>query len=92
MAEAKYQIRRKCECCGATFLAKSLESRFCSKSCSNKACKQRQKEKQQADRWNTSALISNTCEIIACGYLLNVLIIVSRKLRYISLEVGHIIL
>lgn len=53
MPSAKYEIKRKCECCGATFFAKSLESRFCSKSCSNKAYKQRQKEKQKTARWNT---------------------------------------
>ena len=28
MPTAKYEIKRKCKCCGATFLAKSLDSNF----------------------------------------------------------------
>lgn len=53
MPTAKYEIKRKCECCGATFLAKSLDSHYCSKACSNKAFKQRQAEKRKRERLNS---------------------------------------
>ena len=29
MPEAKFQIKRKCEVCGNTFIAKTLDSRYC---------------------------------------------------------------
>lgn len=50
MPSAKYEIKRKCKCCGATFLAKSLDSLYCSKTCSNKAFKQRQAEQKNRER------------------------------------------
>ena len=31
MPALKFQIKRKCEMCGATFIAKTLESKYCSK-------------------------------------------------------------
>lgn len=34
MVSAKFEIKRKCEVCGATFLAKTLDSRYCSPRCS----------------------------------------------------------
>ena len=52
MPTAKYEIRRKCKCCGATFLAKTLDSYYCSKACSNKAYDNRKAEehkRQQMD-------------------------------------------
>ena len=52
MPTAKYEIKRKCEYCGATFLAKTLDSRFCSKQCSNKAYEQRVAEKKKVERLN----------------------------------------
>ena len=44
MASAKFQIERKCEICGKSFIAKTLTSRYCSKNCSQAAYKQRKKE------------------------------------------------
>lgn len=46
MASAKFQIERKCEICGKSFIAKMLTSRYCSKNCSQAAYKQRKKEEQ----------------------------------------------
>lgn len=50
MPGAKYEIKRRCEECGATFLAKTLESRYCSKKCTNKAFHRRKKKKERLAR------------------------------------------
>ena len=47
MASAKFQIERKCEICGKSFIAKTLTSRYCSKNCSQAAYKQRKKEERE---------------------------------------------
>ena len=47
MPSAKYEIKRMCECCGATFLAKTLDSRYCSKACSDKAYNQKRADDQK---------------------------------------------
>lgn len=47
MGTAKYEIRRECQVCGATFLAKTLDSRYCSRKCSNHAFNLRRKEKER---------------------------------------------
>lgn len=52
MPTAQYEIKRKCKCCGATFLAKSLDSYYCSRACSDKGYKQRKALKQQRERWD----------------------------------------
>ncbi|MDO4462129.1 MAG: helix-turn-helix domain-containing protein [Bacteroidia bacterium] len=49
MPAAKYKIERKCALCGTSFLAKTIDSIYCSKSCSNKAYNQRIKEKKQQE-------------------------------------------
>ena len=49
MAKAKFQITRKCEVCGATFLAKTIESKCCSDKCSKIAWRlKKREEKKQA--------------------------------------------
>ena len=35
MPEAKFQIKRKCEVCGNTFIAKTLDSRYCCRHCTD---------------------------------------------------------
>lgn len=52
MPEAKFEIKRKCEVCGATFIAKTLESRYCSRSCAQKAYKQRKAQEQKSEEQN----------------------------------------
>lgn len=52
MPTAKYEIKRKCEYCGDTFLAKSLDSHYCSKRCSDKAYKRREAEKKKIAQMN----------------------------------------
>lgn len=52
MPTAKYEIKRKCKCCGATFLAKSLDSNYCSRACSDKGYKQRRAIQQQIEKWD----------------------------------------
>jgi predicted DNA-binding transcriptional regulator AlpA/uncharacterized Zn finger protein (UPF0148 family) len=52
MPAAKYEIKRKCECCGATFIAKTLDSIYCSAVCSRKAYEQKradEKKRKQLD-------------------------------------------
>lgn len=52
MPTAKYEIKRKCKCCGATFLAKSLDSYYCSRTCSDKGYKQQKAAKKQREKWD----------------------------------------
>lgn len=53
MPAAKFEIRRKCEYCGATFLAKTLDSHYCSSACSKKAYDKRRAEKKKIEQMNT---------------------------------------
>ncbi|MDT9499601.1 helix-turn-helix domain-containing protein [Capnocytophaga canimorsus] len=46
MPAAKFQIERKCELCGKTFLAKTITSRYCSIQCSRSAYSQKKREKK----------------------------------------------
>ena len=41
MAQAKYEIRRKCPICGAVFQIRTLDSVYYSKRCSNVAYKRK---------------------------------------------------
>lgn len=50
MPAANFEIQRKCKECGATFLAKTVESFYCSKRCSDFAYKRRKREKEKRDR------------------------------------------
>ncbi len=52
MPPAKYEIKRKCEICGATFLAKSLDSHYCSRACSDKGYKQRRADQLRREKWD----------------------------------------
>ena len=59
MPSAKYEIRRKCEECGAVFIAKTLESRYCSKACMQKAYNRRKaenKKREQMDIVSTDSI------------------------------------
>jgi excisionase family DNA binding protein len=55
MPEAKFQIKRKCEICGSTFIAKTLTSKYCSRKCTNLAYKQRKAEQIKKERLETIA-------------------------------------
>lgn len=46
MPAAKFQIERKCEWCGETFLAKTITSRYCSIQCSRSAYSQKKREEK----------------------------------------------
>ena len=50
MPALKFQIKRKCEMCGATFIAKTLESKYCSKHCMKVAWKRRKDEEKKQER------------------------------------------
>lgn len=50
MPAAKFEIKRKCQVCGQEFMAKTIESRYCSKRCSNIACKRRKDEEKRNKR------------------------------------------
>ena len=50
MPSAKYEIRRKCEECGAVFIAKTLESHYCSKACTQKAYNKRKAENKKREQ------------------------------------------
>ena len=44
MPSAKYEIKRKCEVCGTMFLAKTLDSHYCCRKCSDIAYNKRRSE------------------------------------------------
>ena len=50
MAAAKFQITRKCKICGETFMAKTIESWYCSPKCSRIAYKRRKDEEERHKR------------------------------------------
>lgn len=47
MAKAKFQITRNCEVCKAAFLAKTIESKYCSPKCSKVAWRLKKKEEKK---------------------------------------------
>lgn len=49
MPALKFQIKRKCEICGATFIAKTLDSLYCSRHCSDVAYKRKKAAAIQAE-------------------------------------------
>ena len=50
MPAAKFEIKRKCQICGEEFLAKTIESWYCSPKCSKIAWKRRKDEEQRLQR------------------------------------------
>ena len=50
MPAAKFEIKRKCQVCGQEFIAKTIESWYCSKRCSNIAYKRRKDEEKRNQR------------------------------------------
>lgn len=52
MPALKFQIKRKCEMCGATFIAKTLESKYCSKHCIDMAYKQKRQQPRRLSNSN----------------------------------------
>lgn len=53
MAQAKYEIRRKCPICGAVFQIRTIDSVYCFKQCSDVAYKRKKdrEKKQSMNRW-----------------------------------------
>lgn len=50
MPVAKFEIKRKCQICGQEYIAKTIESWYCSKRCSNIAYKRRKDEEKRNQR------------------------------------------
>ena len=50
MPAAKFEIKRKCKVCGQEFIAKTIESWYCSKRCSNIAYKRKKDEEKRNQR------------------------------------------
>ena len=66
MPEAKFQIKRKCEVCGNTFIAKTLDSRYCCRHCTDIAYKNRKAAKAKEEQLNQIAqLIPGEREFIS---------------------------
>ena len=62
MPSAKYEIRRKCEECGAVFIAKTLESHYCNKACTQKAYNRRKAENKKREQVDAIlSTVSNYC-------------------------------
>ena len=47
MGAAKFEIKRKCLICGKEFIAKTIESRYCSRECSKKAWRLKKAEEKR---------------------------------------------
>lgn len=66
MPSAKFEIKRKCEYCGATFLAKTLDSRYCSRRRSQKAYNRREAEKKKIEQLDEMVThIPDACDYIS---------------------------
>ena len=52
MPSAKFEIKRKCQYCGNTFIAKPLDSKYCSRRCSQRAYDQREAAKKRMSQLN----------------------------------------
>ena len=52
MPAAKFEIKRKCQYCGNTFIAKTLDSKYCSRRCSQRAYDQREAVKKRMSQQN----------------------------------------
>ena len=66
MPEAKFQIKRKCEVCGNTFIAKTLDSHYCCRLCTDIAYKKRKAAKAKEEQLNQIAqLIPGEREFIS---------------------------
>ena len=50
MAKANFEVKRKCELCGKVFIAKTLESKYCSPQCSKRAWKRKKDEEKKLAR------------------------------------------
>lgn len=55
MTKAKYNIERKCKICGASFLAKTLDSVYCSRRCSTAAYRQKKRAEAQRQKFDAIA-------------------------------------
>jgi predicted nucleic acid-binding Zn ribbon protein len=47
MVKAKFEIKRKCEVCGTMFYAKTIDSKYCCKKCTEIASKKKKTEKEK---------------------------------------------
>jgi len=51
----KSEIKRKCLICGAVFVAKMLQSKYCCRHCADVAYRRKRAEHRQAERWQQKA-------------------------------------
>lgn len=65
MAKAKFEIKRKCEVCGTMFYAKTIESKYCCKKCTEIASKKKKAEQQKLEKMEeVAANVPDTREYI----------------------------
>lgn len=55
MAQAKYEIRRKCPICGAVFQIRTIDSVYCSKQCSDVAYKRKKDREAKEAKYEQMA-------------------------------------
>lgn len=55
MAQAKYEIRRKCPICGAVFQIRTIDAVYCSKQCSDVAYKRKKDREAKEAKYITEA-------------------------------------
>lgn len=90
MVALKKEIKRTCEICGNTFIAKTITSRYCSRYCTNVAYKQRKKLKLEKERKEKIAeAIPEDQVFITVPQALS-LYSVSRNTLYKYIREGHI--
>lgn len=55
MPKAKYRLQRTCQYCNQLFLARSINSRYCSDRCSDAAYRQRKRDQREENRLRAKA-------------------------------------
>ena len=90
MGISKLKIPKTCECCGKTFEAKTVTTRFCSKACNHKAANDKKKtERQEAKQQELIAKIPNNRPYISIAEAV-LLFGVSRDTIYRLVRMGKI--
>lgn len=90
MPAAKFQIIRKCPICGSEFLAKTIESLYCSPKCSKTAWKRKHDEKLRLEKMDEAVKdIPESKEMITVpeAYLL---FGISKETIYRQIQKGNI--
>ncbi len=90
MPRAKFEIERKCLCCGKPFMALTITSRYCSNACIKKASRMRKmEEKKEAVLREVAGQVDDSRDYISVKEAIS-LYAVSRTSLYHYIRTGQI--